>query len=98
MAARADRSFDTSLLVGLLPGVRQVDQQRRRLEAFAVLALVVLGSLEQVGQPHALGVAERPPQEGRESKTEDRPDVAVARAAQDTLAQATEGLVHHLKR
>ncbi len=80
------------------PAVGQLHQQRRGREARPVARLqpLQLRSSSSRG-PERVGVAERPAAEGREAEAEDRADVAVARAAQDALAQAADRLVHHLQ-
>src|SRR5207249_860012 len=75
----------------------ELHQLRGRGEADAELVLVLAQPLDHLGRSQRIRIPEGTAAERRPAEPEDRADVAVARGAEDALAQAMRGLVHHLQ-
>src|SRR4051812_19095962 len=78
-------------------GAGQFQQLRGGGEAAAEAVLIRLESLHEMPCAESVRVAEGAATEGRPAEAEDRADVAVARRAEDVLAEAVCRLVDHLQ-
>src|SRR5262249_23226018 len=73
-------------------------EQRSWLETSAQRLLPSLHFPQDLGSPNRIHVGEGSAEKGRKAEAEDRPDVAVARAADDVFFQAANRFVDELKR
>src|SRR4051794_29034777 len=88
------RGFASSGLPGLGTAVerparsRHFDQDPGRREAVAVLRLQLPAQVDENLRPHEIDVAESAARVGRESETEDRADIRLARVGDHALLDA----------